>query len=68
MFLFFKSLIKEADRNNMKYWQEEEMGMGGQNVRPQGQSKPQGEEGEKQVEPCPRRAKAQQGQGLGRAS
>lgn len=28
----------------MKYWQEEEMGMGGQNVRPQGQSKPEREE------------------------
>ena len=51
----------------MKYWQEEEMGMGGQNVRPQGQSKPKREEREMQVKPCPRRAKAQHGEGPGKA-
>lgn len=50
----------------MKYWQEEEMGMGGQNVRPQGQSKPEREERQMQVKPCPRRAKAQHGRGQGR--
>ena len=50
----------------MKHWQEEEMSMGGQNVRPQGQSEPQREETEMQGKPRPRRAKAQHGEGPGK--
>jgi len=61
----FKSLIRKQTET-MKYWQEEEMGMGGQDVRPQGQSKPEREERQMQVKPGPRRAKAQHGRGQGR--